>query len=167
MKLGIGHFLSGLSWFERAVAALCFALMATFTLFDVISREAFQIGHAWAQKSAVYLMIWGGYLGATLASARGTHLKPEIADQIWPAKFKPLLHFLEHLGTALFCGGMAYFAWSYLNETISMGDEGVTTGLPIWAIQIVIPYIFTSMAIRHLFYAVFSDLRPQPTERLG
>jgi len=135
--------------------------MALLTLMDVINREAFRLGLPWLQKSAVYLMIWGGFLGAALTTARGAHLRPEVTDRLWPKKTRPLIHSVEEFLTGLFCAAMAVLSISYVMDSKSMGDSNVATGLPIWVIQLVIPYSFASMAIRHLAYAFLPKLRPK------
>ncbi len=164
MSQALRRFLILISRIETWAAASCFALMAVLTLLDVISREALRSGVVWAQKSSVYLMIWGGFLGATLTTARGTHLRPEIADRLCPARLHGLLAVLGNLMTSVFCGGMAFFAIRYVLETRSMGDVSVVTGVPVWVVQLVIPYVFASMAVRFLAYSFWPALRPPKPE---
>jgi TRAP-type C4-dicarboxylate transport system permease small subunit len=134
--------------------------MTLLVLLDIIGREVLQTSFPWAQKSAVYLMIWMGFVGACLTSAKGAHLRPEIADKLWRGVGKTLSQFLEQALIATFCGGMAYLAWDYVGESKTMGDLSVVTGTPMWMIQAAIPYTFASMAIRHSFYAFFPGLKP-------
>jgi len=155
-----------LAWVHRVevvLAASCFGWMTVLTLTDVLGREVFKTGVVWAQKSAVYLMIWGGFLGSSLTSATGGHLRPELADKLWPKKLRPFIGSLEQALTAAFCLGLFYLATSYVSSSRELGDLNVVTGLPVWVIQLVIPYTFLSMGLRHLAYAIWPKLRPVKT----
>lgn len=145
---------------EKTICALGFAVMTFFVLLDIFSREVLSISFPWAQKSAVYLMIGLGFIGAALTSSQGKHLRPEIADQLWKGKTKIIVGMIEQLVIASFCLTMAYVGTGYVIESKSMGDVSVVTGIPLWIVQVVIPYAFASMSIRHLIFAFYPKLRP-------
>lgn len=148
---------------EKRVCSAGFAAMTFLVLFDVFGREVLSKSFPWAQKSAVYLMIWLGFLGASLTSATGGHLRPEIADRLWKGALKTWIGALSQLMTAVFCAGLAAYAWGYVQESKALGDVSVVVGLPMWIVQLAIPYTFASMAVRHFCYAVFPAIRPQPS----
>ncbi len=156
----VSMLLNRLYSFEKFVCALGFAVMTTLVLLDIGSREIFSTSITWAQKSAVYLMIWLGFMGASLTSANGGHLRPEMADQLWKGKTKTIIQFLEQAVIALFCLGMASIGFEYILESRTLGDVSVFTGLPMWILQLAIPYSFFSMGLRHAAYAIIPALKP-------
>jgi TRAP-type C4-dicarboxylate transport system permease small subunit len=148
---------------EKFISAAGFALMTLLVLLDIFSREVLKVSFPWSQKSAVYLMIWLGFVGASLTSAKNAHLRPEIADKLWQGKLKPVGGFLEQLVIATFCLTMAYVSAGYIQESKTMGDHSVVTGIPMWILQLAIPYAFTSMGFRHLIYSLIPSIKPVRT----
>lgn len=153
-------FLGVMNRIETLLASTFFAIMTLLIVADLLGRELFHYGIPWAQRSAVYLMLWGSFIGVVMSSAKGGHLRPEIADRLWPKKWHPILRALEHVGIALFCILLCKLSWSYWTGTREMGDTDTVLGVPLWITQWVIPYLFFSMSLRHLAYVFFPSLRP-------
>jgi TRAP-type C4-dicarboxylate transport system permease small subunit len=152
-------FLNWLSKAERIVALSCMGLMTLLVICDVTSRELFNQGLPWAQKTAVYFMIWGGFLGACLVTQKASHLRPEIADKLWSKS--PLLFVrIQNIVSLFFCMVFCYAAFLYVAESREFGDKSVVLGVSLWLLQLIIPYTFLSMSLRHLFYLM------HPSEQL-
>ena len=95
-------FIKVLGSIERMMATIFMVAMTLLVIFDVFSREILNQGIPWAQKSAVYLMIWGGFLGAVMISEKAGHLRPEVADALWGKK-QWLFVKIQNIITILFC----------------------------------------------------------------
>ncbi|WCL49904.1 TRAP transporter small permease [Leptospira sp. GIMC2001] len=157
----IKKIIGGITIVEKVFGGLCFAILALLMAMDVGSREIFNEGIEWAQKGAIILMIWGGFIGAALTTAKGGHLRPEIADKLWPEKFKPFLKVIEHLIVTGFCVFLFYLSLEHLQAVQANGDiHPVIVGLPLWVVNIIFPYVFVSMAFRHFVFAIVPSLRP-------
>lgn len=154
--------LEALNRFERAICAVCFGLLALLMVVDIFSREVLQQSFHRGPKLAIDLMIWGGFLGASLCVAAGTHLRIEAADRLWPDSWRSLVTRVQTLVTFAFCLAFAWVSAKYVGESRQMGEVGVVTGVPIWMVQLVIPVSFGSMAFRYLMHALFPALRPSP-----
>ncbi len=141
-----------LSRFEKIIASISMALMTILVICDVISREVFNTGIPWAQKSAVYLMIWGGFVGAILVAEKASHLRPEVGDKLWGEKGKLIFVRIQNFVMFLFCAMFVYYAYSYVKESFSFGDKSVVLQVPLWTLQIIIPYTFFSMGLRNVFF---------------
>ncbi len=141
-----------LTKFETFLAS-CFVLVLTgLVVIDVVAREVFALGLPWAQKGAVQLMIWAGFLGAALMAQRGDHLRPEIGDKLCPPNFLPLLERARNLCVALFSLALAYYGALYVLESREFAEEHVVLQVPLWPLQLVIPWTFLSMGLRYLWY---------------
>lgn len=127
---------------------------------DIFSREVLNQGLAWAQKYAVYLMIWVGFLGSALATSTGGHLRPEIGDKVWPEKLHPFYHRLRHFITSVFCFGGTYFGIKYVQESLELGDMNPVINQPLWIFQIIIPVSFALIAIKSLLFALVPSTMP-------
>ncbi len=146
-----------ISYVEKRVAALCMAVMTVLIIFDVLSREIFNKGIPWAQKSAVYLMIWGGFIGAILVAEKAAHLRPEVADKLWGENRKALFIRVQNFVMLIFCGVFLFYSYKYVAESLSFGDKSVVLQVPLWFLQLVIPYTFFSMALRNIYFIFNPD----------
>jgi TRAP-type C4-dicarboxylate transport system permease small subunit len=157
----IGRVLDLLTKVERLTAALLIAVLTLFVILDVTAREVLHVGIPWAQKGAVYMMIWAGFLGAILVTHKVEHLRPEIADKFWQGKLKPFYlrahNFLIFIFTALMC----YYSFLYVAESKEFGDQNVLINMSMWILQAIIPYTFFSMSSRYLFF-IFSPREKDP-----
>lgn len=136
---------------ERILAALFMGAMTILVVFDVGSREIFNQGIPWAQKTAVYFMIWGGFLGAVMVSEKASHLRPEVADKLWSKKPELFVR-IQNLITLVFCFTFTYASISYVAESLEFGDKSVVLQVPLWVLQLIIPYTFLSMGLRNLYF---------------
>lgn len=152
--------LKGMATAERFIAALCIGGLTLVMFLDVGMRETMKEGIVWAQKFSLHLMFWAGMLGAALVSSKGSHLRPEIADKLWPKKLHPVLKFIEHLLIAAFCFYLGYIAVGFIAQSLESGQRNQVTEIPLWILQIVMPYTFFSMGIRHFIYSLAPSIRP-------
>lgn len=149
---------------EKLIAIISIGLMSAFVIIDIGSREIFSTGIPGAQKLAVYLMIWAGFLGASLTAHKGTHLRPEIADGLWPKKLLPVFHRLRHFLTGVFSIFFAYYGYLYVIESMELGDVSPVLNISIWIVQIIIPMTFILISIKSFVFSFCTNLMP-PTTR--
>lgn len=146
---------------EKFVASVFIFLLTILVIFDVGSREIAQTGIPWAQKSAVYLMIWAGFLGAVLVTHKVEHLRPEVGDKLWKGKSKIWAMRMQNLLVLIFCVVMTKASVNYVLESKEFGDENIILNTPMWLLQLVIPYCFLSMSLRYLYFT-FSPKEKNP-----
>lgn len=118
-------------------------------------------GIVWAQKLSLYFMLWGGLFGTVLASAKGAHLRPEIADKVLPKAIMPIVKVIEQLIIASFFFFLTYLSFLYLLDSIEQDEINPVTEIHLWKVQLIFPYIFASMGIRHFLYGVLPSVAPQ------
>ncbi len=154
------RFLDLLFRVEAAVAMLAFLAISLLLIGDVASRELAGSSIWGAQRISVYLMIVTGFLGLGLAADRGRHLRPRFADGLVPASLAPAA---GRAGSAVMFAVFAWFAWlgvEFVMTAHEYGDLAQTIKVPLWMIELIVPYAFASMALRYLVFAVWPDLRP-------
>lgn len=118
-------------------------------------------GIIWAQKLALYFMLWGGLFGTVCASAKGAHLRPEIADKVLPKALIPYVKIAEQLVIASFFLFLSYLSFLYITDSIEQDEVNPVTEIHLWKVQLIFPYIFTSMGLRHFLYGIFPSLAPE------
>lgn len=151
----MGKFLDHLSSLERLGASVLIFFLTAFVVIDVGAREIFQTGIPWAQKGAVYMMIWAGFLGAILVTHKIEHLRPEVADKLWKGRGKIFYLRIQNLLVFLFTILMAWYSFQYVAESREFGDRNVILDMPMWALQTIIPYTFISMSLRYSYLVLF------------
>jgi len=157
---GLRHSLAAVSRVEQWLCFIAFMVMAGALFLDVLLRELLGNGLPWARQVGVYGNIVVALLGIGLASAQGSHLRPRFADTWTPARLEPLVLLLQHLVTALFFAGFALIAVQLVLESYALGEISTVLRTPIWPVQALLPLAFTLAALRHLTYALVSELRP-------
>ncbi len=129
-------------------------------LTDVGMRELAGSSIWGAQRISVYLMIVTGFLGLGLAADRGRHLRPNFADGLIPARYANLA---DRAGSAIMAAIFLYFAWigvAFVRAAHEYGDLARIIKVPLWTIQLIVPYAFVSIALRYFLYAIWPDLKP-------
>lgn len=140
---------------ERFVASILIFILTVFVVMDVAVREILKEGLPWAQKGAVYMMIWAGFIGAIMVTQKVEHLRPEIADKIWKGKLKSFYLRANNFLVFLFTAAMTHYSYKYVMESKEFADRNVIIDMPMWALQAIIPYCFLSMSLRYFYFILF------------
>lgn len=151
-----------LFWVEASVAVAAFLVVAVALMADVIGREFFGDGIFGAQRVAVWATAIAGLGGFALVTAEGGHLRPQFADSWLPKEWDPYLARLGDVVSAAICLFLAWFAWDFVMENRRLGERGMAVPILVWPIQLILPWMFFSSALRYLAFAVFPPLRPAP-----
>lgn len=84
---------------------------------------------------AVALMVWVGFLGASLATREGSHLSVDAADKVLSPRAAKLSKRFGSLLAAIFCYRFAGYAVDLVNEALVSGTG--QEGLPLWDVLVV------------------------------
>jgi TRAP-type C4-dicarboxylate transport system permease small subunit len=153
--------LSAMFAVEVTVAIAAYVIIAGLLLTDIVMRETGS-GSLWgAQRISVYLMIVIGFLGLGLAAARGRHLRPRFLDGVLPEKFNLAADRIGSVLMALIFGGFGIVAIQFVAEAIEYNEIARIIRIPMWYIQMVVPYAFFSTALRYVIFAVDPGSRPE------
>lgn len=140
----------GLARAEAAFLALALGTMVLVVFGDFALRETLNRSWAWAKELAAYLMVWVGFLGASLATHRRRHLVMSLSEKIFPARVRKWTSLAACLITAGLCLFLARLGYQYVQETRAMGERSLSLDLPIWLVQAVIPLAFALAGLRFL-----------------
>jgi TRAP-type C4-dicarboxylate transport system permease small subunit len=87
-----------------------------------------------------------------MVANKAQHLRPEIADKLWGEKGKYIFVRIQNLFMFIFCAVFTYVAIQYVSESFEFGDKSVVLQVPLWVLQLVIPYTFASLGIRNIYF---------------
>lgn len=155
-----------LLWIELAVCAITLVAGAGALVFDVFAREFLGNGIFGAQRFAVWAMAISGLVGFALVTAERGHLRPTFTDSWLPASWTPFMERLADVISACICLTLAYFAVEFVKSSYMLGERGMAIPIKLWPIQLILPWMFFSSAVRHIVFAAFPVLRPEPREEM-
>lgn len=160
---------AGLKWLWRVEATICviaFFGTALALMADVLAREFFGNGIFGAQRFAVWSNAIAGLLGFAIVTAERGHLRPQFADALVPKALAPHIDRIGEVISALICLGLTWFAVRFVMSSAALGERGMAIPIVVWPIQLVLPWMFFSSALRHLAFAGWPSLRPAPRSEL-
>ena len=153
-----------LDWLFRIevfIACGALALVVVALLADVVAREVLGSGLFGVQRFAVYSNAIAGLLGFAIVVHTGGHLRVSVVEWAFPAAWQHAMARMGDAVSALLCVLLGYLAVLYVGSSYTLGETDSVFNVKIWSLQLVIPYLFATSALRYACYAVFPDLRPE------
>jgi len=153
--------LSRLTWIEAAISIAAYALVAGLLLADIIGRELFSTSIYGAQKIAVQATMIAAFMGLTLATSQGSHMRAEAADALVPKRWCTQADRFGYVLSAILFAALAAISLKFMMETRQYGIRIPVLGWQMWPVQVVLPLAFGSSALKSLAFAVFPALAPK------
>lgn len=138
---------------ETVILVAVVLIMVLFSFMQVVLRNVFDQGILWGDIFLRHLVLWVGFIGASLASMEEKHINIDVFSRLMKGRYKPLSQSIVYL----FAAGITYLltraAWAFVMdereyETILFGD------IASWYFQIIIPIGFALMTIRFLLHSL-------------
>ncbi len=139
-----------LSWVESALVVLLLTVMICLAFLQVVLRNFFETSVLWADPFLRHLVLWVGFLGASLATREEKHINLDIVTRFTPPRITGLIRILTNLSAGIVASALARAGWIFLmnegSETalFSIGQVDFLT----WWFQLIIPIGFGVMAFR-------------------
>ena len=148
--------------FESLVAAIAYAGVAGLLLGEIVAREIFSSSIWGSQRIAVFCAIVAGFLGLSLATGSNGHLRPQFADNWFPARMRDgVVRFGDFLSAVTWIV-FAVIAAVYVTETYESNEKAAVLYWLLWPLQLVLPYAFASCGVRHFIFGLKPELKPEP-----
>ena len=161
---GARRLLRGLWLLEATVCVLAFSITAIALMADVLGREFFGNGIFGAQRLAVWTTAIAGLVGFALVTAEAGHLRPRFLDGVVPKSAGPAFDRFGDLLSAVICIVLGWYAVQFVQSSAALGERGMAIPIKVWPIQLILPWMFLSSALRHLCFAAWPELRPAPKQ---
>jgi len=145
---------------EGALLVALLAVMVTLAFAQVILRH-FGLGLLWGETVLKHLVLWTGFIGASLAAASEKHFAWEAAHIGAPEKWKPWLRLTANLSGAVITAILLQASWVYFIDDKSSGAELMTISgvvVPSWIAAAGIPAGFALVLIHMAFKCVDATL---------
>jgi TRAP-type C4-dicarboxylate transport system permease small subunit len=140
----------GLARAEEVFLASALGVMVLVVFADFLLRETINQGLIWAKEVAVYLLIWVGFLGASLAVHRRRHLVIQAAEKMFPPSLRKWTSLAGFFLTSLLCLLLSWLGVRFVLESRELNEVSLGMGIPMWSVQVVIPLAFLFIGLRFL-----------------
>jgi len=141
---------SGIAYIETGLIILILGVMVLLSFLQVIMRNFFDTGILWGDIFLRHLVLWVGFVGASLATREEKHINIDLLTRLIPQRTVPFAKILIDVTSVIVCLVLAKAGW----EFVSMEIEANTTvflNVPSWYFEIIIPVGFALIALRFIF----------------
>ena len=146
--MGFLHWLDhGLASLERALVVLLLAGLLGLGLLQVIERNLLASGIFWADELLQHMVLWLGFLGASLATREHHHLSIDVLSHFLPKRWQLWLGLLVNTTALVLCTLLVQAAWGFVRSEYTAGTV-LTFGVPSWLAQSIIPLGFGAITLR-------------------
>lgn len=137
------------------------ALVVT-PLFVFVATRYFPRGYSWSKELSLMMLLWVGFLGASVCAHEGKHLRLEALERTVPPAALKWVRASGALVTAAFCAFMAVLGYVYVfgSETgaLALGGTFEQTQLPDWIATVAVPVAFGLTTLRFVAVAIAAVL---------
>ncbi len=138
---------------EGGLIVLVLTIMVVLAFFQVAMRNLFDEGLLWGDSFLRHLVLWVGFLGASLATREEKHINIDVFTRFITKQWQAIPRIIIHLFSVVVCWYLAEAAMTFVSDeitykTIAFGD------VPAWYLQIIIPIGFLLMMFRFFILAL-------------
>jgi len=130
-------------------------LMVFLAFSQVLLRNFLDSGLLWTDIFLRQLVLWVGFLGASLAVRERRHISIDALPQFLPEKHRPFIQILVNLCAGLITVFLTIASWKFVQMEIEFPTIFFLE-LPSWIFQTILPFSFAVISLRY-FLHVFDD----------
>lgn len=139
-----------IAWFFKAQHTRSAWVLVGLTPVALYLASSVPEGYSWADKRALFLLLWVGFLGASMAAKQWRHLKIDIARKLCPPALLPRFNGVSYLFAATFTGLLVYIGGIYLfhEDYGRFWSPTISGEIPDWLKAASIPVALLIIALR-------------------
>ena len=130
-------------------------LMVFLAFGQVLLRNFLNTGLLWTDIFLRQLVLWVGFLGASLAVRERRHISIDVLPQFIPDHYKPFVQILVNFCTGLISVFLTVASWKFVRLEMEFPTI-LFLDLPAWIFQTILPVSFAVISLRY-FLHVFDD----------
>jgi C4-dicarboxylate transporter DctQ subunit len=132
---------------EQAVAVVMLLGLLGLGLLQVLLRNLFAGGLFWADGVLRHMVLWLGFLGASLATREQRHLSIDALPRMLPDRARAWTALLTNLTAVVVCALLTKAAWRFV-QFEGMAGTTLAVGLATWVAQAIMPWGLLIMTLR-------------------
>ncbi len=132
---------------EQTLIVTFLSSMILIAFLQIVLRNFFTTGLDWGDSLLRNLVLWIGFLGATLATREGKHINIDVVSRWLPSLGRNIVTLSTHLFSFFICCGLTYAALKFIKNEAQMGNR-TFLNLPAWVPEMILPMTFGLMSFR-------------------
>ena len=138
---------------EGALLILLLIVMLIMAFLQVMLRNFFSGGIIWGDILLRHLVLWIGFLGATLATSGGRHINIDALTRYLPFQIRELVATITNIFAAAVCFLLFKASLTFIDFEIA-NNNTVYGEVPSWCAQIIIPVGYGLLAFHFIIRAI-------------
>ncbi|MGB9627367.1 MAG: TRAP transporter small permease [Thermodesulfobacteriota bacterium] len=132
---------------EQILIVLFLSLMILVAFLQIILRNLFDTGLSWGDSLIRNLVLWIGFMGATLATREGKHINIDVVSRWLPTRGNRIVSLIIHLFSFFICILLTYASLKFIKNEAQMGEKTFLK-IPQWVLETILPITFGLMSFR-------------------
>ena len=145
--------------------------MVLFAFLQVLLRNLFGEGILWGDPLLRHLVLWVGFVGASLATRSKEHINMDVFGRLLKERTQLIVQVIINIFAVAVTWVLTNAAWTFIIEEKEFGDT-LFSDIPVWYFQIIIPLGFLLMMIRFIIITIekihtlstFNNKKPNNTQ---
>lgn len=142
---------------ENLLLIIIVLVMVFLSFLQVILRNVFDQGILWGDIFLRHLVLWIGFIGASLATREKKHINIDILSRFAKGRWKALSEVITYFFAAVICLVLVDASWTFVAQE-RMFETMLFNDIPAWYFQLIIPIGFVMMSLRFLLHATITAL---------
>lgn len=132
---------------EQLLVAVLLSLMIVVAFLQIVLRNVFFTGLSWGDPVVRYMVLWVGFIGASIATKEGRHINIDVFSRFVPGLGNILIQGIGYSFSSFVCGILTFAALKFIRNEAQIG--GITfLGIPAWVPGLIIPSALGIMTMR-------------------
>jgi TRAP-type C4-dicarboxylate transport system permease small subunit len=132
---------------EQTLIVTFLSFMILLAFLQIVLRNFFSTGLDWGDSFLRNLVLWIGFIGATLATREGKHINIDVVSRWLPSLGKNIITLITHLFSFSICCLLTCATLKFIKNEVQM--ENMTfLNVPAWIPEMILPITFTLMTFR-------------------
>lgn len=136
---------------EQGLLVVLLSVLILIAFSQIILRNFFSTGIAWGDALVRSLVLWTGFIGATIAAREGQHISIDVVSRWISPKGKRAVAIIIHAFSFLICCFLTFAALKFIHNEFQMKSV-IFLGIPSWVLKTILPVTFSVMAFRYFFH---------------
>lgn len=134
---------------EKFLVTVMLSVMILMAFLQIVLRNVFSTGISWGDPLVRYMVLWVGFIGASLAAKEGKHITIEVFSRWFSGQRGDYLKVISDFVSVFICGLLTVAGWTFVQNEVQMGSITFLK-IPAWIPQMIIPITFALMTLRFL-----------------
>jgi TRAP-type C4-dicarboxylate transport system permease small subunit len=132
---------------EEVLVVSFLGFMIFIAFLQIVLRNFFSTGLDLGDSLLRNLVLWIGFVGATLATKEGKHINIDVVSRWLPPIGKNVVTLITHLFSFLVCSALTYATLKFIRNEAQMGQK-TFLDIPAWIPEMILPITFSLMTFR-------------------